>query len=289
MHAEDRTLGIVFETSVRMMVPLFQRPYVWNESKNWEPLWEAVNTALERRLVDKKPRPHFLGAIVLDQLDTFTGEVGARQVIDGQQRLTTLQITIAAIRDICAVYGQSEYQEAFKRLSTNFVPGKKDPASVLKVWPTNEDRPHFRKVMSVGSLESLAEAYDARPKAKTFGHLMPDCYVYFHRQFSELLEGAEGEELDTLLAGLFDTIREDLVLVVVDLDRGDDPQLIFETLNALGTPLLPSDLFKNFLFHQANQQGEDVEALHREYWLSSSFRGCFSSRQGLFDFQCEVE
>lgn len=266
MHAEDRTLSVVFETSVRLMVPLFQRPYVWNESDNWEPLWEAINTALERRLVEKKPRPHFLGAIVLDQLDTFTGEVGARQVIDGQQRLTTLQVMIAAIRDLCASLEQKEYQEAFKRLSENFVPSKKDADSTFKVWPTNEDRPHFRNVMSSGSFETLSQVYAAKATPSTFGHLLPDCYSYFYRQFSSLLEHAEGDELDALLAGLFDTVRQDLVLVVVDLDRGDDPQLIFETLNALGTPLLPSDLFKNFLFHQAHQQGENVEELHRQYW-----------------------
>jgi len=266
MHAEDRTLSVIFETSVRLMVPLFQRPYVWNKDDNWEPLWEALNTALERRLVEQKPRPHFLGAIVLDQLDTFTGEVGARQVIDGQQRLTTLQMMIAAVRDLLASMGEENYQEAFKRLTENFVPSQKDPGSVFKVWPTNEDRPHFRNVMSAGSLETLAATYEAKPSAKTFGHLMPDCYVYYYRQFEAILSGAEGDELSNILAGLFDAIRQDLVLVVVDLDRDDDPQLIFETLNALGTPLLPSDLFKNFLFHQANQQGEDVEALHQQYW-----------------------
>jgi len=248
------------------MVPLFQRPYVWNEGDNWEPLWEALRTALDRRLIEKKARPHFLGAIVLDQLDTFTGEVGARQVIDGQQRLTTLQILIAAIRDLAFAKGAANYQEAFKRLTENFVPSQKDPDSILKVWPTNEDRPHFRTVMSAGSLEALAEVCETTPKAKSFGHRMPDCYAYYYRKFDNLLGDAEGDELTNLLDMLFDSIRQDLVLVVVDLDPDDEPQLIFETLNALGAPLLPSDLFKNFLFHRANQQGEDVTVLHGEYW-----------------------
>ena len=96
MHAEDRTLGVVFETTVRLLVPLFQRPYVWKEENNWEPLWDSVRTVADRRAAGDTIRPHFLGAIVLEQLKTETGEVDARQVIDGQQRLTTLQVMLAA-------------------------------------------------------------------------------------------------------------------------------------------------------------------------------------------------
>lgn len=133
MHAEDRMLGVVFETTVRLMVPLFQRPYVWNEERNWEPLWESIEAVANRRLGESAPRPHFLGAIVLEQLKTETGEVDSRQVIDGQQRLTTLQLAIAAIRDLCAQKGAENYREGFKRLSENYVPSKKNLDSVFKV------------------------------------------------------------------------------------------------------------------------------------------------------------
>ncbi len=189
MHAEDRTLSVVFETSVRLVVPLLQRPYVWNKEKNWEPLWESLRDAFDRRLSEQNPRPHFLGAIVLDQVDTFTGEVDARQVIDGQQRLTTLQMLIAAIRDLAASKGASNYHEAFKRLSENYVPSQKDPDSAFKVWPTNRDREHFRRVMTAGKPDALADQYGVKGSAKSYGHLMPDCYAFFYGCFDELLDG----------------------------------------------------------------------------------------------------
>ena len=55
-------------------------------------------------------------------------------------------------------------------------------------------------------------------------------------------------------------------MVVIELDKDDDAQLIFETLNARGTPLLPSDLVKNFLFHKAENEGEKIEPLYAKYW-----------------------
>lgn len=266
MHAEDRTLGVVFETTVRLLVPLFQRPYVWKKENNWEPLWDSIKTVADRRMAGNNIRPYFLGAIVLEQLKTETGEVDARQVIDGQQRLTTLQLAIAAIRDICEAKDSENYHEAFKRLSENYVPSKKNPESIFKVWPTNVDREHFLRTMTAGSIEALEGQYGLKAGATDFGHLIPNCYKYFHSQVFEWLDDGEIESLDDRLDILFKAIRQDLVLVVVDLGDGDDPQLIFETLNALGTPLQPADLVKNFLFHWAQRQGAKTEDLYEQIW-----------------------
>jgi len=109
------------------------------------------------------------GAIVLEQLNTETGEVDARQVIDGQQRLTTLQLVIAGIRDICQAKGSANYQEAFKRLSENYDPSGKNAESIFKVWSTNVDREHFRQTMTAGAIDALAESCwtSYGPKRKT--------------------------------------------------------------------------------------------------------------------------
>ena len=56
------------------------------------------------------------------------------------------------------------------------------------------------------------------------------------------------------------------MVVVIDLQRDDDPQVIFETLNARGEPLLPADLLRNYIFFRANRDGLDIEATYREYW-----------------------
>ena len=59
-----------------------------------------------------------------------------------------------------------------------------------------------------------------------------------------------------------------LIVVTIDLDPGDNAQMIFETLNARGTPLLAGDLIKNHLFQVATIQGADIDALYRDRWQS---------------------
>src|SRR5690349_1770667 len=122
MNANKKNVGGIFDPSIRFVAPLFQRPYVWNEEKNWIPLWESIHEVENRRLQGAVGRPYFLGAIVLELMDTRTGEVEARQIIDGQQRLTTLQIALSAMRDFALNKGSEQYHEGFKRLTENFVP-----------------------------------------------------------------------------------------------------------------------------------------------------------------------
>jgi len=73
----------------RLTVPLFQRPYVWNEENQWEPLWSDIVRMTERLLAapNAKHHPHFLGAVVLQQVSNSAGTMQERTIIDGQQRL----------------------------------------------------------------------------------------------------------------------------------------------------------------------------------------------------------
>lgn len=87
MEANTRQLEAIFDPNVFFQVPLFQRPYVWTETDNWEPLWEDIQALLDRQLRTGKSRAHFLGAIVLEQLPHAAGSIETRQVIDGQAQL----------------------------------------------------------------------------------------------------------------------------------------------------------------------------------------------------------
>ena len=89
MNVDKLTLKKIFDTTERLEAPLFQRPYVWTRDNNWRPLWEAIQSVAERRVKQESIRPHFLGTIVLDQIRVPTGKISSRQIIDGQQRLTT--------------------------------------------------------------------------------------------------------------------------------------------------------------------------------------------------------
>src|SRR3977135_2791665 len=99
METQVRTPQMVFMQPQRLVVPLFQRPYVWNEENQWEPLWNDVVRVAERLLKtpSDKQYPHFLGAVVLQQVHKQTGQMQERTIIDGQQRLTTLQLLLDAL------------------------------------------------------------------------------------------------------------------------------------------------------------------------------------------------
>ena len=261
MKADKLTVNGLFDSNERREAPLFQRPYVWNEDENWEPLWQAIRSVADKRTLGAPVRPHFLGAVVLDQLRTPAGKLHARQIIDGQQRLTTLQLALAAARDLSLELGQARYSEAFRRLTDNDIPLSEDPDELFKVWPTNADRDEFRAIMSASS-RAAVQALSLKGDA-----LMRGGYLFFAEAFAGWLrEAPTSDDLAARLKPLYVALREDLSLVAIDLDENDDAQEIFETLNALGTPLLPADLVKNYLFRLADAQGEDTEKLYVHYW-----------------------
>jgi uncharacterized protein with ParB-like and HNH nuclease domain len=100
MNANAVPLIGIFEKKMQLEVPLFQRQYVWESEKHWVPLWEDISRKFVDYIEGRRDTPvHFLGAMVFDQKQTPTTHVEKRQVIDGQQRLTTLQIFLAAFRD----------------------------------------------------------------------------------------------------------------------------------------------------------------------------------------------
>ena len=105
MQAETRTLNHLFQLDVRYLIPLYQRPYVWEEDSQWAPLWSDISTVANHVVIDgatSDAPSHFLGAIVISQQENPPGTPQQFTVIDGQQRLTTLQLVLnAAAR--CAV------------------------------------------------------------------------------------------------------------------------------------------------------------------------------------------
>lgn len=257
----------IFGQERRHVVPLFQRPYVWNQGEQWEPLWEDLRNVVERLLRGQSTRPHFLGAIVLDQIRKPTGHIEARLVIDGQQRLTTIQLLLTAFRDACSGLGVERHHRSLGMLTTNDDPLSDDQDEAFKVWPTNADQKHFRAVMTCGTPLKLCQSYGHPHEVSSLGHPILDAYLFFHERIVDWLRHGQ-DDFEVRLESLFKAVREFLRLVVIDLGPDDDAQLIFETLNARGTPLLPSDLVKNHLFHRAQIDGLPIEKLYENYWRS---------------------
>lgn len=268
LQADRYDLKTIFEKQRQYRVPLFQRRYVWDQEKQWEPLWEDVQATAERYIESASPQPHFLGAVVLKQESTISRSMDARSIIDGQQRLTTLQLLIAAARDVCRSLGPKAEQH-FGDL--NFLVensrGVNQEDDKFKIWPTQVDQDDFRRVMSAGASEAIYKAYQNLPPREEDDVRIRDAYLYFHECVKNWLvatpdEGLHLKQLDALR----DAIYTGLILVVIDLSQDDDPQVIFESLNARGTPLLESELVKNFLLHMAEAKRLDSKALYDKYW-----------------------
>ena len=94
MHANSLLPSELFGKIVRYEIPEFQRPYVWDQEEQWEPLWEDVRDTAEHYLDDGEGASHFMGAIVLQEVPKGARGFQTHMVVDGQQRLTTLQLLL---------------------------------------------------------------------------------------------------------------------------------------------------------------------------------------------------
>jgi hypothetical protein len=195
-----------------------------------------------------------MGAIVLDQIRTFGNQVPSHLIIDGQQRLTTFQIILAVLRDLAREFGATEYAEELERYLKNSGIMEK-PEEVFKLWPSRGDQGAFRQV--VGAEWAQVDTL----------HRIIQCYQYFSEVMRNFVTGRQAErDGGTQVELLYQVLRNDLEAVSIELEGDDDPQVIFETLNARGEPLLPSDLLRNFLLWRAERNDEDKDRLYQEYW-----------------------
>ena len=265
----------LFQHNIRYTIPPFQRHYVWNQDDQWEPLWDDVRNVAENFLVEferycgnsvkaaENTAPHFLGAVVLQQVSVPVNEIGRREVIDGQQRITTLQLLLDAIQLVCE---ELEIRPAAVRLSKLVLNDRDligdDANHVFKLWPTRSDREAFRHAMHNGLAVNDFEK-----------SLIVQAHEFFQQQVRHWLKnGAESsyvEALETAVTSL-------LNLVVIDLEQKDDPNVIFETLNARGTPLEQSDLIKNFVLSQRPGDAKWQEVwndLDETWWLQEVQQG----------------
>lgn len=265
----------LFQMQKQYMVPIFQRPYVWGAEKQWDPLWKDITAKAEevsRHTTNPyQIRKHFLGAVVINQIQTFGRHIAAADVIDGQQRMTTLQILLYALRDYANAAG---YVLNELNLVTENFAGLGGPTEKYKVWPTTGDRAVYEHVAQSGSpaqLEALypleriryTRRYSPRPR-------LVEAYLFFY-EVIRLFCSASAASSQEQFTALLDAVTKHLEIVAIELEAGDDPQIIFETLNARGEPLLPSDLIRNFVFLEATKQQQDVTNLYQTYW--SEFDG----------------
>lgn len=245
----------------RLLVPLFQRRYVWGEEHQWEPLWRDLERLAERSLTESRQNvaPHFIGAIVLQSLSSKVGDITEHIIIDGQQRLTTIQLLLDAIHLQAEMVGATQASRRLEVLITNDESYCDAPEDRFKVWPTNQDRPAFNEVMGASppfDHDSL-EYKDER---------LVRAHAFFSRSVAEFINAQGPDKVTERVAALERSARELLQVVVIQLDADENAQEIFETLNARGSLLTAADLIKNFIFQRLLDEGADVGKIYHTHW-----------------------
>ncbi len=237
MQAQEARLRKLVEGTTQYVVPLFQRPYSWAE-KQWKTLWEDVCEQADH----EDERPHFFGSIVTAPAKSVPQGVGKYLLIDGQQRLTTTQILLAALRDVAGVSGHERLHDKVngKFLLNSF----EEDDEQLKVLPTQDDRPAFRSIIRGEKIPASRIA---------------DAYRYFHSKLGSSKN--DPERLERLLSAITDRLS----LVSITCDEHDNPHLIFESLNAKGEKLTPADLIRNFLLMRVHVK--DQQRVFTQMWL----------------------
>lgn len=194
MQVQKTTIESLFTHERRYLVPLFQRPYVWTQEHQWEPLWDDVRELAERELEiiraaepgEEIVRPHFLGAIVLQPRAPFGDHLPVLDVIDGQQRLTTLQLLLVALRDIAKAAGDNATARWCGSRTENGNALVDEEVERFKVWPTQRDQQQFIEVSAAGSRANIEIKHPPKMGRKKVARpVMVEAYVFFHQAIEE--------------------------------------------------------------------------------------------------------
>lgn len=211
--------------SEQFIIPVYQRRYLWGKDQ-WTDLWNDIQNI-------EDGEDHFLGSIVVIN-PQHSIDVNQFEVVDGQQRLTTLSLLIAALRD-CLIQngGQQETAigEAFHgylHCSTMF---QKD---LPKLIPSKPDREDFTAIID--------------KKGKDF----TDSNMFTAYQFFKNGITVRGD-----LVELAKKIIGSLKVVLIQVMSHKDAFRLFETLNDRGLSLSATDLIKNYILSKASRASED--------------------------------
>ena len=244
MEARIVDLKTLFETEVSYRIPQFQRPYAWRREKQWEPLWDDVLKRCEKLLNtegDSEPPPHFMGAIVLQPRGHATGEVAKSLVVDGQQRLTTLQLLIRATQEGFQSVNETVRAERLARLTLNSRNyWADDPDNETKIRQSNQnDQKAFQ--------EAIRDSGDDHGPMRAIG----EAYHYFKGVVTEWLNELPSDRVARAEA-LEQTLTKHLQVAAIDLDEREKPHFIFGVLNTRAETLAQSDLVKNTVLYEAD-------------------------------------
>ncbi len=267
MHAEPTTIGRAFPVRKQYAIPSYQRNYVWTRAGQWEPLWDDLR-GLSRQTLTKGPvaKPHFLGTIITKQIPA-QGFIDRWWVVDGQQRLTTLQILIAAARSAFNERGLAQCASILSNALVNPPEVVQEDSDRYKIQHKSSDYEGFSRIIEAGLDDSSVLEEKRLP--------LQDCYMYFRDSVTKWLAGVPEEAHDRHATALTQAILDNLQVVDIRLDGHENSHAIFEALNARGEPLTEWEKTKNYILSIAvrddDPDGDRTYTDHLEQYDSDAY------------------
>ncbi len=243
MSISTNVEGIGHLLSDRLLaIPDYQRAYSWKRDDEVEELWRDLDEAISSGTSE-----YFLGSIVTTQIK---GDERI-QVIDGQQRLATVSLIYASIRDLLDARADERAREIERE-----VLGKRDiktrdikPRLVLNA----EDNDFFQRI----TMESTANR-ELNPTLQSH-RLLIDSYNFFKNKLNHLIADLGPDEWQAPLLDWYTYLLHQAKVIEVAVTEEARAFVIFETLNDRGLNLSTSDLLKNYLFGKAGTRVEEVK------------------------------
>lgn len=234
MDVEKGSIYKLLNGQNQYIVPVYQRKYSWRKEEQCARLWHDI-VAME-----KNHKLHFVGSIVSVAEKVSLMGVHKSLIIDGQQRMTTLSLLMIALRDY---------------LLDNNLPDKITNESLKNIGHTGDDA--YKLLLTDEDRVVMTNLIEHRPISAE--HQESRIYQNFLYFTERVLSGELTPDQ------IYESIsRLTIVAIVLDRDQGDDPQLIFESLNSTGLDLSKSDLIRNYLLMGLEQMGQDK--IYNNYW-----------------------
>jgi hypothetical protein len=250
-NTSNQTFRKLMGNGLVYRVPMFQRDYSWTEQE-WDDLWQDIVAMLE----PGGEQGHYMGYLVLQSNDERNYDI-----IDGQQRMTTLSLVVLAVlrnlqRLVELKVDASDNQLRAEELRKTYI-GFLDPVTLIakSKLSLNRHNDQFYQTYLV-PLERLPKR-----NLKASEHLLRKGFEWFENRvcdrFGESRSGAD-------LARFVDAIADRLFFTVISVTDELNAFKVFETLNARGVRLSSTDLLKNFLFsvvHGAGGHEHEIRSL----------------------------
>lgn len=237
MKAQDQYLTQLLQGAKQFIVPIFQRTYNWGTQHCEQLLKDILRVG-----GDTNQGVHFIGSLVYVADDDHNAAIPRWQVIDGQQRITTITLLLLAFCKALEKRPDAVSEVSVEEIEDYYLKNR-----------YGKDEKRYKILLTQRDRDTLIKLLDRKGWNGNASESIVENYEYFCQKLEE-------NNLSQIYAGF-----KKLMIVDVSLNRGqDDPQMIFESLNSTGLGLSQADLIRNFVLMR--QSPDEQSCLYQEIW-----------------------